>query len=126
MVNIFEFATRYCLRFPYKGNISTEDLWYVPLKDLDGIFKTLNEQLKTSQEESLLTTKSEEEEMLEIKIQIVKHVFTTRQQEIAEKLQQEEQKKRKQKILEIMEAREDKKLEALSDEELAKELAALS
>ncbi len=123
--NIFEFASRHRLRFSYKGSISTEDLWNLSLTELDSIFKTLNKQFKTSQEESLLETKSEENKVLEVKIAIVKYIVTAKQKEAEEKLQAEERKKRKQKIMEVMEARNVKKLEEMSDEELAKELASL-
>ncbi len=123
--NIFEFASRHRLRFSYKGSISTEDLWNLSLTELDSIFKTLNKQFKTSQEESLLETKSEENKVLEVKIAIVKYIVVAKQKEAEEKLQAEERKKRKQKIMEVMEARNVKKLEEMSDEELAKELASL-
>ncbi len=123
--NIFEFASRHRLRFSYKGSISTEDLWNLSLTELDSIFKTLNKQFKTSQEESLLETKSEENKVLEVKIAIVKYIVAAKQKEAEEKLQAEERKKRKQKIMEVMEARNVKKLEEMSDEELAKELASL-
>lgn len=123
--NIFEFASRYRLRFSYKGSIATEDLWNLSLTELDSIFKMLNKQFKTSQEESLLETKSEENKVLEVKIAIVKYIVAAKQKEAEEKLQAEERKKRKQKIMEVMEARNVKKLEEMSDEELAKELASL-
>ncbi len=123
--NIFEFASRHRLRFSYKGSISTEDLWNLSLTELDSIFKTLNKQFKTSQEESLLETKSEENKVLEVNIAIVKYIVAAKQKEAEEKLQAEERKKRKQKIMEVMEARNVKKLEEMSDEELAKELASL-
>ena len=123
--NIFEFASRHRLRFSYKGSIATEDLWNLSLTELDSIFKTLNKQFKTSQEESLLETKTEENKVLEVKIAIVKYIVAAKQKEAEEKLQAEERKKRKQKIMEVMEARNVKKLEEMSDEELAKELASL-
>ncbi len=100
--NIFEFASRHRLRFSYKGSISTEDLWNLSLTELDSIFKTLNKQFKTSQEESLLETKSEENKVLEVKIAIVKYIVAAKQKEAEEKLQAEERKKRKQKIMEVI------------------------
>ena len=42
--NIFEVATRNKYRFPYRGQISVEDMWDLPVTELDKIFKTLNKQ----------------------------------------------------------------------------------
>ena len=41
LTNIFEAATRYKYRFPFKGMISVEDLWDLKLQDLDSVFKLL-------------------------------------------------------------------------------------
>ena len=40
--NIFEYAVRNKIRFPFKGMISSEDLWDLTLENLDSIYKTLN------------------------------------------------------------------------------------
>ena len=71
---IFEFATRNKVRFPFKGMISVEDLWDLSLTNLDTIYKTLNKQVKQSEEESLLCTKSNVDAELEVQIAIVKHI----------------------------------------------------
>ena len=44
LTNIFEAATRYKYRFPFKGMISVEDLWDLKLQDLDSVFKLLNKE----------------------------------------------------------------------------------
>ena len=41
LTNIFEAATRYKYRFPFKGMISVEDLWDLKLQDLDSVFKLM-------------------------------------------------------------------------------------
>lgn len=71
--NMFEIATRNKFRFPFKGVISTEDLWDLSVESLDNVFKTLNSEMKKTKEESLLSTKSKDDEVLELKIEIVKH-----------------------------------------------------
>ena len=71
----FEFALRNKVRFPYKGMISVEDLYDLSVRELDSVFKTLNAQVKKSQEESLLATKTKEDETLSIQIEIVKYIF---------------------------------------------------
>lgn len=59
--NLFEIATRYRYRFNYKGVMTVEDLWSLRVEDLDAIFKMLNRQKKTADEDSLLATKSAED-----------------------------------------------------------------
>ena len=116
--NIFEVATRHKYRFPYKGSISVEDLWDLPLTALDSIFKTLNAKAKQAQEESLLETKNKEDEETAIKIQIVRHIVGVKQAEAAAREKVKENREMKQRLLEIKASREDKRLESLSDEDL--------
>lgn len=81
MNSIFEMATREKFRFPYKGNISVEDLWDLSVQALDQVFKTLNAEIKQSKEESLLATKTKEESTLDTKIQIVRYIVAVKQEE---------------------------------------------
>ena len=115
---MFEIATRTKMRFPFKGLVSVEDLWDLSVKDLDGIFKTLNAQVKKSQEESLLATKTKEDETLAIQIEIVKHIVKTKLDEAETAKQSKELKEKKQKIMEIMAAKQDESLRNASVEEL--------
>lgn len=125
MSNLFEFATRNKLRFPYKGNISVEDLWELSIKDLDSVFKTLNSQVKQANEESLLSTKTKEDEILDIKIKIVKYIFSVKKEEMAAKLLEKENKEKRQRLLQIKAQKEDEALMNMSLEELDAELAKL-
>jgi len=118
--NIFEIASRERLRFPFKGLVSTEDLWALPVKDLDLVFKTLNSQLKQSSEESLLDTKTQQDEELETKIEIIKHIVGVKILEEAAKFRAKKNKEQKQKILEVIASKQDSALEGLSIEELQK------
>ena len=120
--NIFEVATRNKYRFPYRGQISVEDMWDLPVTELDKIFKTLNKQIKTSQEESLLKTKSKEDEVLESQIEIVRHIVSIKQQEANEKLKEKERKVQRQRIMEIMADKQDEALKGKSIDELQKML----
>lgn len=121
-VNIFEVATRNKFRFPYKGMISAEDLWDLPLTALDSIYKVLNKQVKQSQEESLLETKSKEDEVVAIQIEIIKHIVSVKQKETAERLLAKEKKERDQRIMEIIADKQDEALKGKSIEELQKML----
>jgi hypothetical protein len=123
--NLFEIATRNNYQFPFRGMINVIDLWDLPLTDLDSVFKTLNAEIKRSEEESLLNTKSTEDEEISNKIDIVKYIVSVK---LAEKKAREDDKKNaemRQRLLEIKAKREDAALENLSDEELDKALAEL-
>ena len=74
---MFEVAVRNKFRYPYKGVIATEDLWDLSVQRLDDIFKTLKSQEKKAQEESLLNTRTPEDEALATKIEIIKHIVNS-------------------------------------------------
>lgn len=78
-MNIFEYAAKNKLRFPFKGSITTEDLFDLSPADLDSIFKTLSREAKKNEEESLLADKKAEDKALDVKIEIVRYI-------VAEKL----------------------------------------
>lgn len=118
MEKMFEFALRNKVRFPYKGMITVEDLYDLSVRDLDTIFKTLNAQAKRSQEESLLATKTKEDEALFIQIEIVKYVVATKLADAEAAKHSKEVKEQKQKIMEIIAAKKDAALQNMSLEDL--------
>lgn len=125
-VNLFEVATRENYLFPFKGMINVIDLWDLSLTNLDSVFKTLNAEVKKSEEESLLNAKTKEDEELTNKIEIIKYIVSKK---LAEKEARENEKKNKEKrqrILEIKAKRQDEALENMSDEDLDKLLADLN
>lgn len=125
-VNLFEVATRENYLFPFKGMINVIDLWNLSLTNLDSVFKTLNAEVKKSEEESLLDAKTKEDEELTNKIEIIKYIVSKK---LAEKEVRENEKKNKEKrqrILEIKAKRQDEALENMSDEDLDKLLADLN
>jgi orotate phosphoribosyltransferase-like protein len=109
--NLFEGAVRAKYRFPFRGVITTEDLWDLSLQDLDRIFKTLNAAAKQTQEESLLKVKDEHSEILERKIEIIKHIVSVKQAEAEAVKDAANRKAQKQRILEIIAKKEDDALE---------------
>lgn len=124
-VNLFEVATRNNYQFPFRGVINVIDLWDLSLTNLDSVFKVLNAEVKKSEEESLLNTKSKEDEELSNKIEIVKYIVGVK---LAEKKAKEDEKKNremKQRLLEIKAKRQDAALENLSDEDLDRAIAEL-
>ena len=120
--NIFEFASRNKIRFPFKGMISVEDLWDLSLTSLDSIYKTLNKQVKQSEEESLLSTKASVDTELEVQIAIVKHIVSVKlaEKEAAEKASIK--KAQKQKIMSIIATKENEALQNSSIDDLKKML----
>lgn len=117
-MNMFEVATRSKMRFPFRGLISVEDLWDLSVQNLDIIFKSLNSALKQVQEESLLNTKTKEDKELDMKIEIVKHIVEVKLEEENSRLKAKAQKEQKQKIMEILSAKQDESLQNKSIDEL--------
>ena len=109
--NLFELATRCKYRFPYRGQITIEDLWDLRPTDLDSVFKTLNAEAKKASEESLLEPKTEKDEELSNKIEIIKYIVSTKLAEQAAKESEKANKEKKQKLLAIKARREEAALE---------------
>ena len=123
---LFINATRANYQFTFRGMINVIDLWALSLTNLDSVFKTLNAEAKKSEEESLLNTKSKEDEEISNKIEIVKYIVSVK---LDEKKKREDAKKNaemRQRLLEIKAKRQDAALENMSDEELDKAFAELS
>lgn len=117
---MFEKATRMKLRFNYKGLCAVEDLWNLPVKSLDHIFKNLNSQLKTQKEESLLNVKTAEDHVLDLKVQIIKHIVKTKLDEAEARENKALKAEKKQKLLKVISEKKDKALYDMPVEELEK------
>jgi len=126
MEKMFEFALRNKVRFPYKGMISVEDLYDLSARELDSVFKTLNAQVKKSQEESLLATKTKEDETLSVQIEIVKYIFNTKLAEAEAAKQSRELKEKKQMLLGLIAEKENEELKNKSADELKAMLKSLN
>ena len=124
--NLFEIATRTRYRFNYKGIMTVEDLWSLRVEDLDAIFKMLNRQKKTADEDSLLATKSAEDQDLANKIDIVRYIVSVKLAEAAERVSAAEKKAQRDKIMEIVAKKKDKALEDMGIEDLMKKLEELN
>ena len=123
---LFIKATQHKFRFPFKGVATVEDLWDLGVRDLDTIFKTLNSQKKQNDEESLLTTKSKEDNILEAKIEIVKFIVGFKLAEAEQKRIRAENREKKNRIAEILADKQDEELRGKSTDELRKMLEALA
>lgn len=122
---MFEIAVRSKMRFPYKGQISVEDLWDLDVNALDSVFKTLNGKVKVSQEESLLQTRSKESEELMLQIEIVKHIVSVKLAEAEARKNAEANRAKRQQILGILADKQESDLKNKTPEELQAMLAAL-
>jgi len=122
MEKMFEYATRNKVRFPFKGLISVEDLWDLTLTNLDSIYKTLNKQVKQSEEESLLNTKTTVDKELDVQIAIVKHIVAVKLAEQEAREKASAKKAQKQKIMAIIASKQDEALQNSSVEDLQKML----
>ena len=120
--NIFEMATRNKYRFPYKGIISVEDLWDLNQTQLDSIYKALNKEVKANQEDSLMFSQTQTDLDLQAKIEIVRHIYTTKEQDAARRTAAAENAEKKRRILEILEQKHEDSLKNKSEDELLKML----
>ena len=115
---MFEVAVRNKFRFPFRGTISVEDLWDLSVQQLDGIFKTLKSQEKKVQEESLLDTRTPEDEILMTKIEIIKYIVNVKLAEAKQAEHARELHDQKQKILGILADKQDEDLRNKTPDEL--------
>lgn len=115
---LFEVATRTKMLFPFRGMISVIDLWDLTPTQLDMVFKTLNAELKQVSEESLTKVKTTKDKELELKVEIVKYIYTVKVSE-KEALQEAKAKKEeKQKLLAILADKQDEELKNKSAAEI--------
>ena len=125
-MNNFEKATRLRLRFETsRGNLNVEDLWKLPLVELDKLAIALNKQLKESSEESFIKAKSKDNKLLELRFDIVKHIIETLLSEDEEKKKAADKRAKREQLLELIAKKKNQELEGKSLEELEAELTKL-
>lgn len=120
---MFEKASRKRLRFNTRvGIITVEDLWVLPLtgngENLDDIAKTLNQEVKDSEEESFVVKQSGVNETLKLKFDIVKHIIAVKLAEAEAAENAAAAKAKKERIMEIIASKKDEELKDASIEEL--------
>lgn len=122
-MNIWLEAIKRKVRFEYKGIISVEDLFDLELTDLDKLYQEFSKTLKDISSDSLLDDENNELiNDLQLRLDIVKGVFDIKQAEakaLQEKIANLEEK---QKIMRIINQKEDAELADLSIEELKAKL----
>ena len=131
-MNIFEQATRRAIRFESaKGDLSVEQLWDLPLQsrnqfDLDTVAKTVNRQLNAVTEESFFSVRENPaKETLSLKLEIVKHIISVKLQEAEEARNRANKASEKEKLLRLLDEKQNEALRALTPEEIQERLKAL-
>lgn len=131
-MNIFEQATRRAIRFESaKGDLSVEQLWDLPLQsrnqfDLDTVAKTVNRQLNAVTEESFVSVRENPaKETLSLKLEIVKHIISVKLQEAEEARNRANKASEKEKLLRLLDEKQNEALRALTPEEIQERLKAL-
>lgn len=134
MDNIFETASRRKVRFATaKGALTVEDLWDLPLTsetgkaNLDDIARTLYKELRDSDDNvSFVTKKSEGADTdAYLKFDVVRHIIDVRLAENSAALKAKANAEHKQRLLAIIDKKQDEALQSKSIDELRAEIAAL-
>lgn len=128
--DLFVTASRSKLRFSsQRGDLTTEQLWDLPLTsksgfDLDSVAKAVNAELKTSVEESFVSTASNPtKSRLELQLDVVKFVIAVRMQENALVVQRQQSLAQRQQVVQALERKQFAAIDALTPEELQARLA---
>lgn len=125
-MDMFEKASRLKIRFASRrGALVVDDLWDLPLTELDAIYKRLNAQAKQAKEESLLDVRSDEDKILDVSIEIVKHVVSEKLAENAVRLTESANRAKKAKLLEILESKQNAALLDLPEDKLQEMIESL-
>ena len=120
--NIFEAASKNKYRYPYKGTITTEDLWDLTPAQLDIVYKALNKGISEAQVSSLMCKVTEVDAELLNKIEIVKYIFNAKEAEGEARKNDAAKHAKKQRILDILAQKQEDALQNMSEDDLKKML----
>lgn len=117
----FKEAVKSKLRIPtIVGLLSVEQLWDLPLAQLDKIAVELEQQYKESGKKSFLVSKSKKDKDIKLAFDIVLEILEDKVEERDLALKASTIKEHNQKILSKIQEAKDKELDGLSAEELEK------
>ncbi len=126
MSDLFFNAVKNKYRYPSKrGNLTTEQLFDLSFESLDEIYSELTALLDQMPKKSLLAQRSNEDEELREKVDVVEAVFAYKTELRNKAKNMEAKRQQKQKLIDLLEKKKEKALENLSEEELLKKLAEL-
>lgn len=123
-MDMFEKASRRKLRFETQNGLMTvEDLWDLPLTsktkaNLDALACAVYKRIEQSEKMSFVTEAKPADSDAILALDILKRIIQVKQDEAAEAASRRELGRQKEKIMEIIERKEDQKLESASVDEL--------
>lgn len=118
--NIFINALAQKLRFPYKGSISTEDLFSLSLTELDSLYKNLKNDSDKLSGDGLIKKVNPAAKTLELQIAVVTEVFKYKQEANAAKRSKEEARQKNARIRELIAKKKEAALENMGIDDLEK------
>lgn len=131
-MDIFEQASRQKLRYPSaKGELTTEQLWDLPLThktgfDLDNVAKAVNRDLIASSEDSfVVSTANPAKAANELKLDVLKFIIASKQAEALRLRNAGADAAERQRLLEVLHAKENDALRELTPEQIKARLAQL-
>lgn len=125
-MDIFKESLKKNFRFvSTKGLLTTEDLFDLTLPQLDTIFKGLNKLSKESAEESLLSTRTQSNKDIDVKIEVIKIIVQDKLDEKAKAEARVANKAKRELLLDALNNKENEALLSMSKEDILKELQAL-
>lgn len=118
-------ALRNKFRFPFKGQITVEDLWDLSLDELNVVYKTLMKEVRLRDEDSLPVIAAAKKTDVDTKIDIVKYIAEVKQQEDNDRKLAVARKVERDKLMAALAAKQDEALKNMSAEEIQAKLDAM-
>lgn len=130
VAGLFETATRKKLRWSRPNGaqlFNLEDLWDLSLEQLDSIAVTLHKQMKETNEISFISQSKTSAATAELtdKFNVVKYILDVKLAEQTRAVAAKERREAKQKLLALIDRKQNEQLEGKSLDELKAELEAL-
>lgn len=135
-MNIFEQASKLKLRFASGtvGNITTEQLWDIPLTskratqiDLDQLAKEAHREVKETSEESFVKPKTNAKNVeAELRLEILKHVISVKLADADKKAKSLANYQEKQRLLAVLDRKNDQELEGMTKAQIEQKIAELN
>ena len=117
VTDIFKYAAKHKLRFPYRGSVTVEDLYDLSVEELDKIYKSLSRKAKDMEEDSLLNVNKTDTD-IEVKIAIIKNIVEEKLAAAERAQKAAETKAKKQRILEAIAKKDEEDMNKATKEEL--------